>query len=224
MANKKYLDLDGLAYYKSKEDLALANKVDKETGKGLSSNDYTSTEKSKLANIESGAQANVLEGVQVNGVSVTPTNKIANIQVPTDTSDLTNNAGFITGVSSSDVVTALGYTPEDNANKVTTIGSTPNDTQYPSALAVKGYVDSAIGGITGIEFVIVQSLPATGESGKIYLVSNGGSGTNIYDEYVWLTATSTFEKIGTTDIDLSDYQKASELIAITTNEVDNLFE
>jgi len=31
--------------------------------------------------------------------------------IPTDTSDLTNNAGFITGITSTDVTTALGYTP-----------------------------------------------------------------------------------------------------------------
>ena len=37
---------------------AIGNKVDKETGKGLSSNDYTSAEKSKLAGIEAGAQVN----------------------------------------------------------------------------------------------------------------------------------------------------------------------
>lgn len=30
----------------------LGNKVDKETGKGLSTNDYTTTEKNKLASIE----------------------------------------------------------------------------------------------------------------------------------------------------------------------------
>lgn len=38
---------------------AIENKVDKEEGKGLSSNDYTDKEKSKLANIEEGAQVNV---------------------------------------------------------------------------------------------------------------------------------------------------------------------
>jgi hypothetical protein len=37
----------------------LAGKVDKVAGKGLSTNDYTDTEKQKLANIESNAQANV---------------------------------------------------------------------------------------------------------------------------------------------------------------------
>jgi hypothetical protein len=38
---------------------ALDDKVDKETGKGLSTNDYTTAEKDKLAGIESGAQVNV---------------------------------------------------------------------------------------------------------------------------------------------------------------------
>ncbi len=44
---------------------ALADKVDKETGKGLSSNDYTTVEKNKLAGIAEGAQVNVLEAIEV---------------------------------------------------------------------------------------------------------------------------------------------------------------
>lgn len=80
---RNLIDIDLLSYFKSKLDLLFANKVDKETGKGLSSNDYTTTEKTKLANIASGAQVNVLEGVQVAGTSITPTNKIANIPAAT---------------------------------------------------------------------------------------------------------------------------------------------
>lgn len=38
-------------------------------------------------------------------------NKSINITVPTATSDLNNDSGFITGITSSDVTTALGYTP-----------------------------------------------------------------------------------------------------------------
>ena len=49
------IDIDLLAYFKSKLDLLFANKVDKETGKGLSTNDYTAAEKAKLANIAAGA-------------------------------------------------------------------------------------------------------------------------------------------------------------------------
>ena len=36
--------------------------------------------------------------------------------VPTDTSDLTNGAGYITGITSGDVTTALGYTPYNSSN------------------------------------------------------------------------------------------------------------
>lgn len=93
---KSLIDINLLAYFKTKLDLILANKVDKVDGKGLSTNDYTTDEKTKLAGIATGAQVNVLEGIQINGATVNPTNKIANIAMPTKTSDLTNDSGFIT--------------------------------------------------------------------------------------------------------------------------------
>jgi len=65
----KYLDNDGLLYlwqkiknvFATKD--ALDGKVDKVTGKGLSTNDYTTAEKDKLAGIETGAQVNPLVSV-----------------------------------------------------------------------------------------------------------------------------------------------------------------
>lgn len=91
----KYLDYDGLVYYHSKVKTALGNKVDKVSGKGLSTNDFTNTLKNKLDGIANGAQVNVLEGINVNGSAVTPTNKIVNLTVPTKTSDLTNDSDFV---------------------------------------------------------------------------------------------------------------------------------
>lgn len=75
-------------------------KVDKEAGKGLSSNDFTDAEKEKLSSVETGAEANVIEGVSVNGTPVQLENKIADIDVPTKTSDLDNDSGFITNATS----------------------------------------------------------------------------------------------------------------------------
>lgn len=43
-------------------------------------------------------------------------NKTINITVPTNTNELTNGAGFITGITSTDVTTALGYTPYNSTN------------------------------------------------------------------------------------------------------------
>ena len=48
----KYLDMDGLAYLWRRIKEILTGKVDKEAGKGLSTNDYTTIEKNKLAGIE----------------------------------------------------------------------------------------------------------------------------------------------------------------------------
>ena len=61
---------------------ALNNKVDKVTGKGLSSEDYTSAEKTKLSGIESGAQVNTITGIKgssessyrTGNVSISPAN------------------------------------------------------------------------------------------------------------------------------------------------------
>lgn len=104
----KYLDYNGLAYLWEKIKSLVSTKQDAESGKGLSTNDYTTDEKTKLANIASGAQVNVLEGIQKNGNTVTITNKIANIEVPTKTSDITNDSGYIT---SSDVPSAATTAP-----------------------------------------------------------------------------------------------------------------
>lgn len=75
----------------------------------------------------------------------------------------------------------------------------------------KSEVDDIVDGIVGISFEVVASLPASGNAGTIYLVSNSGTGQNIYDEYVWLTASNRWEKIGTTDVDLSGYAQTADL-------------
>ena len=99
----------------------------------------TTTKLGYLTDVTSNIQA------QINGVSSA---------IPTSTTQLTNDSGFITGITSSMVTTALGYTPynssnpdgyitasalsgyEQTTNKVTSITSSSTDTQYPSAKAV----------------------------------------------------------------------------------------
>ena len=119
MAYTKLIDINLLSYFKSKLDLLLTGKVDKENGKGLSSNDYTSEEKAKLANVAAGAQVNVLEGIQKNGTTVTITNKIANISVPTKTSDIQNDSGFITAEDVPEGSTASTTTPKMDGTAAT---------------------------------------------------------------------------------------------------------
>lgn len=103
MANKKFLDYTGLNYFWGKIKNLLDKKVEKVDGKGLSTNDYTATEKTKLAGIASGAQVNVLEGIQINGVTVTPTSKIANL-------DLSKYGASLAYNSTTHVITLKGKT------------------------------------------------------------------------------------------------------------------
>lgn len=83
---------------------------------------------------------------------------------------------------------------------------------------VKKAISHAVGQITSFEYKIVDSLPATseGKKGVIYLVAHtGGTTQNIYDEYIFLPAEGStearYEKIGTTDIDLTPYAKKTDI-------------
>ena len=65
-------------------------------------------------------------------------------------------------------------------------------------------ITNAIAGITQFDYQIVTELPASGVKGTIYLIALTTSETgNIYEEYIWLG--SDYEKIGTTEIDLTGY-------------------
>lgn len=94
-AKPKFLSSEGLLYYWQSLKTMLANKVDKQTGKGLSTNDYSTAEKTKLTNIAAGAQVNVIQSIKVNNVAQGIDAKAVNITVPIATSDLTNDSNFV---------------------------------------------------------------------------------------------------------------------------------
>ena len=75
----------------------------------LSSSDF-----SKLAGITAGAQPNVIEVVKKNGTTLTITNKAVDITVPTKTSDITNDSGFITTSDIPEGAAASTTTPKMN--------------------------------------------------------------------------------------------------------------
>ena len=74
----EYLDKAGATLLVQKTKAELAKKVDKVSGKELSTNDYTTAEKNKLAGIASGAQVNAITTVKVNGTALTPDASKAN--------------------------------------------------------------------------------------------------------------------------------------------------
>ena len=60
---------------------------------------------------------------------------------------------------------------------------------------------------SNMQHEVVDSLPSSGNEQTIYFVKNDSSSSNNhYDEYVWISSSSAFEKIGSTQIDGSATQ------------------
>lgn len=75
---------------------AMEKKVDKVEGKGLSANDFTTEEKTKLEGIEEKAQVNTISSISLNGTALTPdSNKNVEVTIPetkVDNTTITKNA------------------------------------------------------------------------------------------------------------------------------------
>lgn len=162
---------------------------------------YTTEDKTKLGNIEAGANVNVLEGVQLNGTDLTITNKKVNIET-LDTID-TNSSKPI---RSSAVKTYVGEVKEEIEEDFTiTIDNHKNDKGNPHGVTksqvglgnvtndaqVKRSEMGVANGVatldnTGkvptaqlpsfvddvLEYANKSSFPTTGEAGKIYVSQN----------------------------------------------------
>lgn len=197
----KFLDLEGLQQLIG---LIKDKFVQKESGKGLSTNDYTAEDKQKLSTlktynvatteeagllssanlnklnaIDDGAEKNVITKIKRNGTLINVSNKEVDITVPTKYSDLVNDKDLV------------------------------------SSTQVKTLISEA----RHMKKEMVSTKPSTGEENVIYLVGPKGSGNNIYEE--WLFVSGQWEKIGDTDtkVDLTGYLKSSEIQAITNDEI-----
>ena len=151
-----YVTISALALKANTIDVntSLATKVDKVTGRNLSTNDYTTIEKNKLASIT---------GINTGDQDLSSYATLVNIALKANTADL--NAGLLLKANTSDVeaslalkanitdITTLLLSKENTTNKSIDInlgGIASNDNFYPSQKAVKSYVDGQIsaGGIS----------------------------------------------------------------------------
>lgn len=116
------------------------------------------------------------------------------------------------------------------------------------ASAISTAISTALQGFAQGLVTIHQSLPASGEEGKLYLVPDANAGNNIFTVYTWEAENDVyaFKQMGTTTLSitvdsalssssenpvqnkvikaaLDDKYDASTLIPITTSEIDALF-
>lgn len=189
----KYLDENGLLYVIQKIKTWLNGKVDKVEGKGLSTNDFTNELKIKYDT------------------------------TATKVDEITESGGAPNII---EIIKVNGSALNPDSNKAVDITVPTNNNQlengagYQTESEVTTAITNALKDIQGIKYQIEENLPSTGEAGTIYLISNSGTGTNIYDEYIWVN--NKFEKIGTTAVDLTNYIQNTDLVAITNEEVDTI--
>lgn len=95
--------------------------------------------------------------------------------------------------------------------------------KYSTTEQMQSAINSAVSAVTGISFSKVESLPGTGTAGTIYLVSNSGSGQNVYDEYFWDATRNKFELFGTTAADLSGYLRTTDVVAMEESDIEAIW-
>ena len=133
--------------------------------------------------------------------------------IPTDNSQLANGAGYQTAQQVETAITGKGY---------------QTASQVESAITGKGYqtasqVQSAISAAGHLKRAIVESLPEVGSADEntVYMVlSDGAEGENIYEE--WMVIEGAWERIGSTDVDLSGYLQETDMVEITDEEIDEI--
>lgn len=175
---------------------ALAQKVDAVSGKGLSENDFTNTDKAKLDGIASGAEVNIQ--ADWNQTNTSADDYIKN--KPTDLSAFSNSTTqYITKAVS------------DLANYYTT-----------SETYTQTEVNALISAIPKFKIEVVDSLLIDNPSPTtIYLLLNTSTSTqNLYTEYIYIipeTGQPYFEKLGEQTIDLTNYYTTSQVDSLITN-------
>ena len=204
-----YNDKVGLEYVIGKIKIALDNGwVAKDGSKVLSDYNFSKELKDKLDGIADGATRVILDAA----VSATSENGVTSKGIANELAKYAALAGAeFTG-----------------AVKVPTAAAATNDTTVATTAYVTSAISVALGQVVGIKFDgpyddyndLITKVP-TGAAGTIYLVKNSGLVPNANDEYFWKDG--HYELFGSTAIDLKNYVQFTDLVAITTAEIDKMF-
>lgn len=189
----------------------LGNKVDREEGKSL----INVTDITKLAGIAEGAQVNVIEEIQVNGVKVEPTEKTVNITGLATDASLNAAVERIATIEGKEAGWNDKYT-QAATNELLNAKANAADVYAKTEVYTKSEVDGKIAEIHKWSYSIVETVPTpeTAEEFVIYLVKDEH---NDYKEYIKVNTGSAeepayvIEQLGDFHVDLSNYYTKGEV-------------
>lgn len=110
---------------------------------------------------------------------------------------------------------------EDLTNKPT-IPSKVSDLTNDSGYQTSAQVTAAIASSGHLKRTIIEVLPSVGSANAdtIYMLKESETGDNRYTE--WMIINGNWEQIGSSEVDLSDYLKTTDMVAVTNTEIDNI--
>lgn len=221
-----------LQYFKTKLDTANDEKyVAKESGKGLSTNDYTTPEKTKLAGIEEGANKTVVD-VDLNKES---TNPVQNKAIATKLEEITSQGGEPNTI---ETIKVNGSPLEPDGSKAvdiavpTKVSQLTNDSGYQTAenveqtLTSKNYATkSDISSVYKYKGSVetYAELPSSNQQvGDVYNVETADSSHKIKagDNVAW-NGTAWDVLSGT--VDLSNYYDMTNYPLCQNSDIDEMF-
>lgn len=205
-----FVTKENLTRFKSNLDTKLQGKVSVEKGKGLSTNDYTTEEKQKLAGLQnytlSKASADALGGVKVGaGLQVAEDGTLSatggGVADSVDWANVQNKPTIITQKDVTDAFT----TSLEAANLATSEELSAVEAKLAGVYHFKGSVDT------------FDSLPKDDVAdGDVYNVTDSGM------NYGYIASSKTWDALGSI-VDLSGYAQKTDFVAMTDEEIDALF-
>lgn len=127
-----------------------------------------------------------------------------NADLATISSSITNLSDEIDNIINVEIGDQLKASIIDNL--------TSSDTEKALSARQGKVLKELIDNLANLQITVVDTLPTTGESNIIYLVKKASTGTDIHDEYVYVEG--NWEKIGTTDVDLTNYYTKTQVDSI----------
>lgn len=114
------------------------------------------------------------------------------------------------GTNTTEIINQIKITEIPNQIQASIVDNLESSATDKSLSANQGRIlKEMISNLVSLHLQIVEQLPENGENNVIYLVNINGEEPNIYDEYVYID--NKWEKIGNTDIDLSNYYTKTEV-------------
>lgn len=125
-------------------------------------------------------------------------NEISNVNSTLSTEISTVNTNLTTKI------TQIETTTIPNAIKAAIVDNLDTEDSNKALSATQGKVlKTMISNLANLRIEVVNELPSTGETNVIYLVKKAGTNLDVHDEYVYVEG--NWEKIGNTEVDLSNY-------------------